>query len=207
MCSLEGKPAAGVGTEGCIMGAMLVHDMRLAGGTPSNLAANNYEVDGAVPVQHAFDWIHSYAQTQGGLDNLYILCHGFEADWNLGDQTCTGFQVGGFGLALCAEGLTLSNATIANTIKGDVKTITLFACATADTGSGNEGTAADGMRFCGELAMYTGATVIAATQTQFYMVDRTFWQWIAGKQGQIEFGDWEGPVYSFSPVDGTATRK
>src|ERR1700727_3192577 len=80
MCSLEGKPAAGVGTEGCIMGAMLVHDMRLAGGTPSNLAANNYEVDGAVPVQHAFDWIHSYAQTQGGLDNLYILCHGFEAD-------------------------------------------------------------------------------------------------------------------------------
>ena len=188
------------------MGAMLVHDMRLTGGTPANLAENNYEVDGTVPVQHAFDWIYSYAQTQGGLDNLYVLCHGYEADWNLSDQTCTGFQVGGFGLAMCAEGITLSNATIANTIKGDVKTITLFACATADTGPRQRRHRSRRDAICGELAMYTGATVIAATQTQFYVVDRTFWQRIAGKQGQIDFGDWEGPVYSFSPVDGTATQ-
>jgi hypothetical protein len=188
------------------MGSMLVHDMRLSGGTPTNLAENNYEVDGSVAVQHAFDWIHSYSRTQGGLDNLYILCHGYEADWNLTDQTCTGFQVGGFGLALCAEGLTLSNATIANTIKGDAKSITIFACATADTGPGNAGTVADGMRFCGELAMYTGATVIAATQTQFYAIDKTFWEWISGKQGDIDFGDWEGPVYSFSPADGSSTQ-
>jgi len=45
---------------------MLVYDMRLAGATPAHLAGNNYEVDGTVPVQHAFDWVHSYAQTQGG---------------------------------------------------------------------------------------------------------------------------------------------
>jgi hypothetical protein len=140
------------------------------------------------------------------LDNLYIMCHGYEANWNLGDQTCTNFEVGGFGLALCTEGLTLNNATIARTISGDAKTITIFACATGDTGSGNAGTAADGMRFCGEIAMYTGATVIAATQTQFYAVDQTFWQWITGQQGQINFGNWEGPVYSFSPTDGSSTQ-
>lgn len=188
------------------MSSMLVHDMRLTGATPADLADNNYEVDGTVAVQHAFDWIHSYAQTQGGLDNLYIMCHGYEANWNLGDQTCTNFEVGGFGLALCTEGLTLNNATIARTISGDAKTITIFACATGDTGSGNAGTAADGMRFCGEIAMYTGATVIAATQTQFYAVDQTFWQWITGQQGQINFGNWEGPVYSFSPTDGSSTQ-
>ncbi len=185
---------------------MLVHDMRLAGQTPGGLAENNYEVDGTVTIQHMIDWIHSYATSQGGLDNLYIMCHGYEANWNLGDQTCTNFQVGGFGLALCAEGLDLTNASLTAALKGDIRTITIFACATADTGPGNAGTAADGMRFCGEIALWTGATVIAATQTQFYSLDRTFWQWITGKTGTINFGTWEGPVYSFSPNDGSATR-
>jgi hypothetical protein len=188
------------------MASMLVHDMRLAGATPSGLADNNYEVDGTVSIQHAIDWIHSYAQSQGGLDNLYIMCHGYEANWNLGDQTCTNFQVGGFGLALCAEGLDLSNATLMSSLKGDVQTITIFACATADTGAGNAGTAADGIRFCGEIALWTGATVIAATQTQFYSIDRSFWDWLAGNPGKINFGNWEGPVYSFSPNDGSATQ-
>jgi hypothetical protein len=188
------------------MSSMLVHDLRLAGVTPSGLADNNYEVDGSVPIQHAIDWIHKYAQSQGGLNDLYIMCHGYEADWNLTDQTCTGFQVGGFGLALCLEGLDLNNATLLSAWKGDVKTITIFACATADTGTGNMGTAADGMRFCGEFAMWTGATVIAATQTQFYSMEKSFWDWLEGNQGQIDFGNWEGPVYSFSPGDGTATQ-
>jgi hypothetical protein len=185
---------------------MLVHDLRLAGKTPDNLAENNYEVDGAVAIKHMIDWIHTYAQSQGGLDNLYIMCHGYEADWNLGDQTCTNFQVGGFGLALCAEGLDLSNASLTAALKGDIKTITIFACATADVGAGNDSTAADGKRFCGEIALWTGATVIAATQTQFYSMDKTFWDWITGNDGKIDFGNWEGPVLSFSPDDGSATR-
>lgn len=185
---------------------MLVHDLRLAGQTPTNLANNNYEVDGSVTIQHALAWIDAYAKSQGGLDNLYIMCHGYEADWNLQDQTCTPFQHGGFGLALCAEGLSLANADATTVLKGDVKKITIFACATADTGTGNEGTLGDGMRFCGEIALYTGATVIAATQTQFYSMEQTFWQWLTGQQGTIDFGSWEGPVYSFSPDDGSATQ-
>lgn len=188
------------------MSSMLVHDLRLAGRTPSNLADNNYEVDGNTSIAAAMSWIHDYAVSQNGLDRLLILCHGFEANWNLGDLTCTNFQQGGFGLALCTEGLTLANADAVVLLKGLVQEITIFACATADTGPGNVGTAADGMRFCGEIALYTGASVIAATQTQFYSLDRTFWDWIQSKQGQIDFGDWEGPVYRFSPDDGAATQ-
>lgn len=175
------------------MSSMLVHDLRVAGDTPSNLADNNFKVDGSTTISGALSWIHDYAVSQNGLDRLIILCHGFEANWNLGDKTCTNFQQGGFGLALCAEGLTLENADVVTVLKGLVQEITIFACATADTGPGNTGTAADGMRFCGELAMYTNASVIAATQTQFYVTDRTFWDWIKGKEGQIDFGDWEGP--------------
>jgi hypothetical protein len=40
-------------------------------------------------------------------------------------------------------------------LEGDVKKLTIFVCATADTGTGNEGTLGDGMRFCGEIALYS----------------------------------------------------
>jgi hypothetical protein len=60
------------------------------------------------------------------------------------------------------------------------------------------------MKFCGQIAMNTAATVIAATDTQFYSTDTTFWQWITGQQGEIDFGNWEGTVYTFSPVDGSS---
>jgi len=187
------------------MSSMLVHDARLAGQSPTNLADNIYEVDGSVAIQHAVDWIKSYASSQSGLDNLYIMCHGYEANWNLADQTCTPFQVGGFGLALCAEGLDLSNVNLTAAWKGLITTITIFACATADTGAGNEGTIGDGKRFCGEMALHTGATVIAATQTQWYSMEKSFWNWITGQAGSINFGTWEGPVYSYNPVDGSGT--
>lgn len=188
------------------MSSMVLHDTRLTGTVPSDKADNIYEVDASVPIQHAIDWIDGYAKTQSGLDNLYIMCHGFEADWDLGNQTCTGVEVGGFGLALCTEGLGRANSSLTAKWKGDIHTITIFACATADVGQGNEGTAADGMKLCGEIAMNTGATVIAATQTQFYTLDKTFWDYIYGRPGAIDFGSWEGPVYSFSPDDGSSTQ-
>jgi hypothetical protein len=57
------------------------------------------------------------------------------------------------------------------------------------------------MRFCGEIALWTGAEVIAAVQTQLYNRTRSFWQRVANSNqaGTIDFGAWEGPVYSFSP--------
>jgi hypothetical protein len=65
---------------GGVMSSMLVHDARLDGQSPTNLADNIYEVDGSVAIQHAVDWIKSYASSQSGLDNLYIMCHGYEAN-------------------------------------------------------------------------------------------------------------------------------
>jgi hypothetical protein len=102
--------------------------------------------------------------------------------------------------------LGLANVTLTDKLNGDVQTITIFACGTAATGQGNQGTVADGMRLCGEIAMRTGATVLAATQTQFYTNAQSFWDYICGRPGPIDFGNWEGPVYSFSPSDGSATQ-
>ena len=62
------------------MSSMLVHDARLAGQSPTNLADNIYEVDGSASIQQAVDWIKAYAKNQSGLDNLYIMCHGYEAN-------------------------------------------------------------------------------------------------------------------------------
>ena len=66
-------------------------------------------------------------------------------------------------------------------------------CSPADTGSGNEGTRADGRRFCGYLAVTTGAKVVAARDTQHYnSVNMAI---------PIDFGGWEGPVFEFSDAN------
>ena len=68
--------------------------------------------------------------------------------------------------------------------------IVLFACAPAD--SPNSGKAGDGRRFCGSIALVTGARVIAARDTQYY--------YHASDAKPIDFEKWEGPVYEFSPA-------
>ncbi len=63
-------------------GRMIGHDMRLAGTAPP-IAPNVYVVDGATDLDHAIGWIATYARSQGGLDELLVMCHGFEANWDL----------------------------------------------------------------------------------------------------------------------------
>ena len=172
------------------MPSILIHDKRLAGTPPGDLAERIYEVDDKVAIQHAISWIGHYARQRKHLTNLYVMCHGYEADWDLQNQMCTGQEHGGFGLCLCKEGLTLSNVSVTSSLKGLITRIVIFACATADTAPYNIGTAADGRRLCADNAQYTGAQVIAAVQTQYYTTN---------KKGVIDFGMWEGPVLSFSP--------
>ena len=188
--------------------SMLIHDHRLAGNPPRDMAANIYEVNENTPIAHALGWIAEYSRRSGGLTDLYVMCHGFEGNWDLRNQQCTTEVHGGFGLQLCDDGLSLFNASGTSVLSRKVTKITIFSCATADTAPYNTGTGADGMRFCGEIALWTGAEVIAAVQTQLYNTSRTFWQRItqANQAGTIDFGSWEGPVYSFSPSNPTGRR-
>jgi hypothetical protein len=98
--------------------SMLVHDRRLAGNPPGNLADNTYRVDATVPIAHAIGWIAEYARRSGGLTDLYVMCHGFESTANYGQQMSMNTAArGGFGLQLCTEGLSLYNATLASAFK------------------------------------------------------------------------------------------
>jgi hypothetical protein len=187
---------------------MLIHDTRLQGNPPTNMAANTYQVDGTTSISHAIGWIAEYARRSGGLTDLWVMCHGFEGNFNLGNQTCTSEAHGGFGLQLCREGLSLYNASLTSAFNGQIQKITIFACATADTAEYNRGTAADGMRFAGEIALWSGAEVIAAVETQLYHRRRSLWQWLmrSNRGGTIDFGSWEGPVYSFTAANPLGRR-
>jgi hypothetical protein len=176
---------------------MILHDKRLLGNPPS-IVQNIYDVDATVAIQHCVGWVAQYARSVGGLAELLIMCHGFEADWDLAHQLCTGREVGGFGLQLCREGLALSNVILTSVWDGLIKRITVYACAAADTGPGNQNTSADGRRFMGELAGWSGAEVIAARDTQIYTYG-------GSANAPIDFGQWEGPVYRFDPNTGNPT--
>jgi hypothetical protein len=178
------------------MTSMIVHDRRLKGATPLNY---NYvkEVGAETGIASVIGAVAHYGLSRP-LDALHIFCHGYEANWNLGNQTCTPNAAGGFGLQLCSEGLTLFNASLTARWKDRVKRIVLFACAPADTGPGNAGTGGDGRRLCGEIALWSGAEVIAARDTQYYNTVAANYSASRSIGNTIDFGAWEGPVYSFT---------
>lgn len=180
---------------------MLLHDTRLHGDTPQ-IAQNWYRVDANVGIAHAVGWVAQYARSQGGLDELIVMCHGYESHENLGNQMTTVAVAGGFGLQLCRENLTLANVGILTDWRGLITKITVYACAAADTARGNEGTIGDGRRFMGEMAIWSGATVIGARDVQTYNYGDGVWGMF---RSAIDFGEWEGPVYSFNPNAGEQT--
>ncbi|TQF77333.1 hypothetical protein FK498_13120 [Elioraea sp. Yellowstone] len=180
------------------MPSMIVHDRRLKGATPTWYTFV-MQVTATTGIRHIVSTVARRARERRKLDRLHILCHGFEANWNLSDSSCVADAHGGFGLQLGREGLTLFNVRQVAQWQGLVDLIVLFACATADTYAPNRGTWGDGRRFCGELALWSGARVIAARDTQTYHC------WDDGSQ-PIDFGAWEGPVYEFSPADPEGTR-
>jgi hypothetical protein len=181
---------------------MIWHDSRLAGTAPA-IAPNIYVVDAKTDLDHAIGWVATYARSQRGLDELIMMCHGFEANWDLARKMSTAKQVGGFGLQICRQGLSLGNVDKLrawNPTPGPrlINKVTIYACAPADTGPGNAGTTGDGMRFMGEFAMHSGAFVVAARDTQFYNPESVR----PILPVPIDFGDWEGPVYLFDPKNG-----
>ncbi len=186
-------------------GRMIWHDSRLLGKAPS-IAANTYVVDATVSIDHAIGWIAYFAKSQGTLDELLIMCHGYEADFNLKNQTCTGEPHGGFGLSICDKGLTMgtvSKLSLWYVTTPLINKITIYACAPADVGPGNRGTSADGMKLMSLIAKTTGAIVVAARDTQTY----THLENPSTKETihAIDFGVWEGPVFEFNSSNGAPT--
>ena len=111
--------------------------------------------------------------------------------------------LGAAGLKLGTEGLTIANIGLTAAWKPNINRIYIYACAVA-SGSTFNNPRFDGGRFCGEMALHSGAEVYAGERTQSYEMGRTRWQtWTdTNLAGTIDFGVWEGIVYSYSPYTG-----
>jgi hypothetical protein len=184
------------------MADMLIHDLRLAGRSPTGLAQKIFDVPETMPTLQVFNWAAAYAASQRNLYDIYIMCHGYERAVDDPVAQASRFMLG-YGLQLGDPGLTFDNLRCAAGLKGLVSRITLFACGPAHSRAGYWNATGDGMRFCGRLAMISGAEVTAAVQTQYYYNTPNWSDTLMARSGEIDFGKWEGPVYSFSPDKGT----
>jgi len=164
----------------------VLHDRRLTGRPPGSAAGYRlYRTNANISLNWTLSHIAGDARGHGGIGELHIMCHGYEGVVGVNMQS----QVrGGFGLELGREGLDLGNANLMSALAGQCQIITIHACSTADSVPG----VSNGRQLCREIAVYTGAEVIAATRTQEYT-------YYLNGNGRIDFGAWEGPVFRFSP--------
>jgi hypothetical protein len=172
-------------------------------------------VGASTEIRQAFDKVALHAFARGGLDDLLICCHGFEALFEDYDGQLS-FMSGGFGLELCAENLSLANVGVTAVLRSIppevplVKRIVVFSCAAADTHRLTKNLGADGKRLMGAMALMTGARVVASTATQYYHLIPSVAQSLRSAGGEddwrIDYGEWEGDVFEFSPADGSARK-
>ncbi|MEO7310827.1 MAG: hypothetical protein ABIX01_10550 [Chitinophagaceae bacterium] len=118
---------------------MVLHDTRLLGLPPINLASNIYNVGEKDTVTDIFKWVAKYSDnllgTNGGkLVNLYIMCHGYYtlqgyAD-DKGQMSRPGAYLGGQGLQI-GTNLSISNLSSLNPLKDMVGKIIVYACGAA----------------------------------------------------------------------------
>lgn len=175
---------------------LIVHDGRVEGIISILQWPKLYMVNESTPLKQCIDRVVARAKAQGGLDNLEILAHG-RVTYTSGDgQACLPNWTKGFGIQLCKENLTFKTVGLTAAWKGLIKRITLYSCGVAHTATGNENTGGDGQRFCGELAVWSGAEVIASNYLQKYKKYSPVF---------LDVGAWEGQVYRFDPNDGKST--
>lgn len=170
----------------------IIHDSRLLGRAPgSGQGYRLYRVNKNVSLVSAFRHIANDSRDHGGIQELLVMCHGYESHANEEMQMSTIEARGGYGLQLGREGLSRSNVELITTLKDKVQKIIIYACATADIASGGRGSYHDGREFCREIALYTNAEVIASSATQYYDANIGL--------GRIDFRSWEGMVFRFAP--------
>lgn len=192
-------------------GRVVLLDFRLVG-MVSRDVGEVMQVSVRTPIKTAFERVAARARERGGLDDLLVCCHGFESVIEDYDGQVS-FVSGGFGLELCAENLTLANVGVTAALKAPaalVRRIVVFSCAAADTHRASKRVGGDGKRLMGEIALTTGARVVASTASQLYKSIPSLAQALfdAGSRNdwRIDFGDWEGDVFEFSPDDGQGRR-
>jgi hypothetical protein len=171
---------------------IIVHDKRLKGVSPKSNGSRaviqvdeNTSLDGVINLLSFFSKYNSY-------EKIMIMAHGFEDAKN---------HRGGLGMQLGKENLGVHNVQKWNALKGKIKQIILYSCSVADVqvGKHNQTEDGNGIYFCTQLAFYSGATVTAAMQPQYYDTgEGIIWD------SEIDFGEWEGIVLKFSP-DGKVT--
>lgn len=164
------------------------------------------------PVNSIFRTISSYASDSNRINELAIMCHGFEdhIDPNLGMSFPQ--HRGGYGLVLGQENIFRSNVNVFASLRNKVDLIILMACAIADVRPEARRTIYDGRILCSEIAAHTGALVIASDTTQQFSTStntqispfRGRWDNLLSlitetPHGEVNFGNWEGNVYKFHP--------
>lgn len=194
-------PAADPTPQPTFHGTVIWHDTRLAGFPDPSAADRIVSCDRSTPLASAVTQVGNYANQLDGLRFLSIMCHGYERI--IGTSGNQSVQVGGGGLQLCRENLTLSTVSQMAALEGFVDVIKVYACAAAETHPDLAMTKWDGQRLFGEMALHTGATVLAADVTQWYR----FRTRAAPNQTTaiIDFQRWEGRLWRFEP-DGSAPR-
>ena len=160
----------------------LLHDRRLKG-TPPAIAENTYQVGASTATTGMIRWVATYAQRQRVLDELIIMCHGFN-----NPNAFDGLQISG-------DNLTIANLARTVSWTQKMRNIIIYACGAANPGT--MGPAHSGQVFSSVLAGTTGATVFAADENQLYLpISPTGF---FNRQYRIDFGAWEGQVYKFTP--------
>jgi hypothetical protein len=191
---------------------MVLLDFRLVGMVSSDVG-EVLQVSVRTPIKEAFDKVAARARQLGGLDDLLICCHGLAIDGAHEDAAMSLRTSGGLGLQLCAENLSFRTIDVVGVLQGTpplVNRIVVFSCSAAATNAALKNQRGDGMRLMGEIALRTGARVVAATEDQDYLIIPSMVQFLfrtgAQNDRRIDFGEWEGAVYEFSPDDGVGRK-
>jgi hypothetical protein len=173
------------------MYSVLLHDERLSGNTPDWSDTTCFTVEEDVPIERVLSWVSYCHGVKGQIEDLAIMCHGY---------VNAPVGLGGHGLQLSKDGVYLSNINKWSAIQGMVKWIFIYACNVAQVDPFAPANQGDGRQLCRQMAAMTGAKVMAPVRAQEYHRSIKPWRW-----REIDFGDFEGPVYLFRP-DGTVTN-
>jgi hypothetical protein len=173
---------------------MLVHDMRVIGRSPP--VDKLLEVTAMNRLQDIATQSAEAARANQGIFWYVIMAHGMGA--------VRADKGGSMGIDL-GEGLTVDNVDVFKALRGPnkgslVNRIVLYVCGAAAHSYWNDRTYGDGAWLCSRLSVFSQAKVIASSWIQAYTYGDASGTGVLGPSDPpIDFGEWEGPVFEFTP--------